>query len=131
MLHRITAPISEFLLKKEFVKNSLKENVDLSCLKKRPSTRVIVGISIALFSYILGWPVVGILGVISLYVGKPLIVIIGGPLAYGISHLVFLFGMYLAGRDYAAAILKWSIKKAYEKLSAGGQQRPADVVKVE
>ena len=108
--------IKEFLLKKEFIKNALKEDVDLSCLKKRPSTRVIVGISIVLFSYMLGWPVIGMLSIISLYVGKPLIVVIGGPLVYGISHSVFLFGMYLAGRDYTAAILKWSTKKFFEKI---------------
>ena len=115
MSHRITEHISNFLLKKEFVQNSLRENVDLNCFKKRPTVQSIIGIALVLFSYMLGWPVVGILGIISLYFGKPLILIVGGPLAYGISHLVFLFGMYLAGKEYAAAILKWTIKKIFKK----------------
>jgi len=116
MSHRITEHISNFLLKKEFVQNSLRENVDLNCFKKRPTVQSIIGIALVLFSYMLGWPVVGILGIISLYFGKPLILIVGGPLAYGISHLVFLFGMYLAGKEYATVLLKWSLKVVFEKL---------------
>lgn len=115
MLHRITARISKFLLKKEFVQNSLKEDLDLSFLRKRPTARVIVGISLVLFSYALGWPIVGILGIISLYVGKPLVLIVGGPLTYGLAHLVFLVGMYIAGKEYVTVLFKWSLKVAFEK----------------
>ena len=43
------------------------------------------------------------------------ILVIGGPLVYGLSHLVFLAGMYLAGRDYAAAYLKWAVNILYRK----------------
>lgn len=72
------------------------------------------GLFLILLSYVIGWPAVGALGLISLYTGKPLILAVGGPLVYGLSHVVFLIGMYYAGKDYAAACLKW-VKKAWKE----------------
>lgn len=74
--------------------------------KKRPLVRVITGLCLILFSYIIGWPAVGALGVISLYTENPLLLLAGGPIVYGLSHVVFLIGLYLAGKDYAAALWK-------------------------
>ena len=58
---------------------------------------------------------VALLGFLSLYIDEFLIVIIGGPFFYGLSHFVFLFGGYLAGKEYVAVLLKWSMKAAIEK----------------
>ena len=74
--------------------------------KKRPSVQVMVGLFLILLSYVIGWPAIGTLGVISVSMGKPLLLVVGGPLVYGLSHLVFLIGMYFAGKDYAAACWK-------------------------
>ena len=112
----MTKNISLFFLKRKFIQNILNEDVDLGYLKKPPTTRVKVGIVLVLLSYLLGWPIVALLSFISLYIDELLIVIIGGPLFYGLSHLVFLFGMYLAGKEYAAVLIKWSMKAAIEKL---------------
>ena len=119
------------LVQKQFFQRILQEKLDLRCLKRKPTAREQFGIALVLFSYVIGWPAVAFFGFLSLYLKKPLVLIIGGPLAYGIAHVVFLVGMYMVGRDYATIFMKWSIKKACEKLSAGGPQRPADVVKVE
>jgi hypothetical protein len=108
--------ISKFLLKKEFIQNLLKEEVDLRCLRKRPAMQVIIGIGLVLFSYILGWPTIALVGTISIYIGEPLILIIGGPAVYGLSHLVFLLGMYLAGKEYATVFFKWFVKVVFEKI---------------
>ncbi len=76
--------------------------------------RVMAGLFLILLSYVIGWPAVGALGLISLYTENPLILAIGGPLTYGISHLMFLIGMYYAGKDYAAACLE-RIKQAWKE----------------
>jgi len=112
----MTKNITMFFLKREFVQNILNEDIDLGCLRKRPTTQVKAGIVLVLISYVLGWPMVAFLGFISLYIDELLVVIIGGPLFYGLSHLVFLLGMYLAGKEYATVLLKWSIKAAIEKI---------------
>jgi hypothetical protein len=65
-----------------------------------------VGLFLILLSYVIGWPAVSVLGAISLYTGKPLFLVVGGPLVYGLAHLVFLIGAYYAGKDYAVLCLK-------------------------
>ena len=75
--------------------------------KKRLPVRVKAGLFLILLSYVIGWPAVGAIGAISFYTGKPLLLVICGPLVYGLSHLVFLVGVYFAGKDYAAACWKW------------------------
>jgi hypothetical protein len=119
------------LVQKQFFQRILQEELDLRCLKRKPTAREQFGIALVLFSYVIGWPAVAFFGFLSLYLKQPLVLIIGGPLIYGTAHVIFLVGMYIVGKDYATLFMKWSIKKACEKLSAGGPQRPADVVKVE
>lgn len=99
-----------------YVRSAIEDKADLSALKKKPSMRVVFGISVIAFSYIIGWPAVGALGLLSIYLEKPLIVAIGGPITYGLSHLVFLLGMYLAGADYTRTFLRWATRVTIEKL---------------
>ena len=94
----------------------MEEEVDLDLFKRRPDFRVISGLIIIGISYIIGWPAVGALGAISIYLNKPLIVVIGGPLTYGLSHLVFLLGFYLAGAEYSKVLLHWATRAAMERL---------------
>ena len=100
----------------EYVRQAIEENADLSAFKKKPSMRVLLGISAIGFSYIIGWPAIGALGTISIYLKEPLIVVIGGPVMYGMSHLVFLIGMYLAGAEYTKIFLRWGTRIAIGKL---------------
>jgi hypothetical protein len=51
----------------------------------------------------------------AVYFKKPLIIIIGGPLTYGLSHLVFILGMYLAGAKYTKIFLRWAARVTMEK----------------
>ena len=102
--------------KTRYVRSAIEDKADLSAFKEKPSMRVVIGISTIAFSYIIGWPAVGALGALSIYLEKPLVVAIGGPLIYGLSHLVFLLGMYLAGADYTRIFLRWATRVAVEKL---------------
>jgi len=100
----------------DYVRSALNDKADLSAFREKPSARIIIGVLTILFSYIISWPAIGVLGAISVYLNKPLLVVIGGPLLYGFSHLVFIFGMYLAGAKYSKIFLRWATRIAVEKL---------------
>jgi hypothetical protein len=115
-LKMIKTRIINSIAKKDYVRSALNDKADLSAFKEKPSARIIMGVLAILFSYIISWPAIGALGAISVYLDNPLIVFIGGPLLYGFSHLVFLFGMYLAGAKYSKIFLRWATRVAVEKL---------------
>jgi hypothetical protein len=115
-MNQVTTNILRKIAGTDFVRAAMEERADLSAFRQRPSVRIIVGISAIGVSYIIGWPAVGLLGAISIYLNEPLIVMIGGPLTYGLSHLVFIVGMYLAGAQYARIFLRWATRVAMEKL---------------
>lgn len=115
-MKRITQKVLRKAADTRFVQRAVADKADLSPFKERPSPRALAGISAIGISYIIGWPAVALLGVISIHLEKPLIAIIGGPLTYGLSHLVFILGMYLAGADYTRIFLRWATRKTMEKL---------------
>ena len=104
------------LAQTSFVARSIEDQADLSAFKERPSWRVISGVAAILFSYVIGWPLIGGLGALSIYWNQPLLVAVGGPIAYGLSHLVFLLGMYLAGAKYSLIFFRWATRVAMLKL---------------
>jgi len=99
-----------------FVHRAITERADLSAFKKRPTPRIIVGVGLIALSYIIGWPLIILLGGLSIYLKEPLLVAIGGPIFYGISHLILFLGMYLAGMHYSWIILRWLTRIAMVKL---------------
>jgi hypothetical protein len=105
------------IAKTDYVRSAINDKADLSAFKEKPSIRIIMGVSAILFSYVIAWPAIGALGAVSVYLDKPLLVVIGGPILYGFSHLVFIFGMYLAGAKYSKIFLRWATRVAMEKLS--------------
>ena len=98
-----------------YVRSAIEDKADLSAFKEKPSIRVIAGVSAICFSYIIAWPAISVLGALAIYFDRPLLIAIGGPLLYGLSHLVFLLGMYLAGYDYSKIFLRWATRVAVEK----------------
>lgn len=116
MPNTITQGIVAKLASTRFVRNALEDNADLSAFKEKPSLRVICGVGTILFSYVIGWPAVALFGALSAYHKEPLIVLIGGPVMYGISHLVFILGMYLAGARYTWIFLRWLTRIGIKKL---------------
>jgi hypothetical protein len=130
-MNRITQKILRKAAATRFVQKAIADKADLSPFKKRPSPRAIAGIVAIGISYIIGWPAVALLGIVSIHLEKPMIAIIGGPLTYGLSHLIFILGMYLAGADYTRVFLRWATRKTMEKLmgnqnedSNGETQKP-------
>ena len=114
-----------------FVREALAEKADLKAMRAKPTPRLWIGLGLMGFSYIIGWPAVGLLAWISYRLREPLIVIVGGPATYGLSHLVFLAGFYLAGVHYAQILLRWGTRRLVERLTgaAAGMRsaKPFDV----
>ncbi len=77
--------------------NAMNEPVDLGYFKQRPSMRLIMGLLLLVLSYIICWPVIALLAFLAAYYRNPLIIVIGGPLAYGLSWGVFGLSMLLLG----------------------------------
>lgn len=115
-MNRITQKILGKVAATKFVQRAMADQADLSAFRKRPTPRAIVGLSAIGISYIIGWPAVALLGAVSIHLNKPMIALIGGPVTYGLSHLVFILGMYLAGAEYARAFLRWAVRATMEKL---------------
>jgi peptidoglycan/xylan/chitin deacetylase (PgdA/CDA1 family) len=100
-------------------RKAIREKTDLAAFKERPSKRFLTGIGLILISYVLGWPMVGLFAFLAAYFQNPGL-LFGGPLSYGFSHLVFLFGMVLAGRDslvYVEIFSLWSLRIFVERLT--------------
>jgi hypothetical protein len=53
---------------------------------------------------------------VAVHYEQPAIAVVGGPLAYVLSHLVFLLGMYLAGARYSCIFLRWLTRVTMLKL---------------
>ena len=103
-----------------FVRSAMADKADLSAFKKKPTLRVLLGVTAIGSSYLVGWPAIAALGAFSIYVDQPLLIVIGGPLLYGLSHLVFIGGMYLAGAKYTRIFLRWATRVTMEKLMRRG-----------
>ncbi|MEE4358862.1 MAG: hypothetical protein V2I97_20505 [Desulfococcaceae bacterium] len=112
--------MKKYLLKRffqtGFVRSAVADQADLSAFRERPAPRIILGFSLMAFSYIIGWPAVSVLGVLAVYAKEPLILAVGGPVTYGLSHLVFIAGMYFAGVKYTKIFLRWAARVSAEKL---------------
>jgi len=99
-----------------FVRRAIEEQADLSDFKEKPSVQVIIGVLLIIISSLLGWPAVAVLGVMAVKLKEPLVAVIGGPLIYGFSHLVFLLGMYFSGAKYSLIFFRWLTRATMEKL---------------
>lgn len=112
-----------------FVHNAIVDSADLRAFKERPTPRVVVGVSVIALSYVMGWPMVALLGALSIYFSRPLLIVIGGPAVYIFSHLLFLLGMYLAGMRYSWIVFRWLTRITMLKLMRWtGVPIPANVL---
>jgi hypothetical protein len=112
--------IAERIARTEFARKAVSENADLSLFKAKLSARVLFGLILIGLSYLIGWPAVALFSILSIYFGQPLLLIIGGPVIYGISHLVFIAGAYLAGAKYTYVLLRWATRRALERILGEG-----------
>ncbi|MBV5318230.1 MAG: hypothetical protein JZU50_10530 [Desulfobulbaceae bacterium] len=101
-----------------FVRAAIEENADLAAFREKPTPVVLAGVFAIGFSFLLGWPAIFALGLLSIKLQTPWIVVVGGPLTYGLSHLVFLLGMYLSGAIYSLIFCRWLTRITMERCLA-------------
>jgi len=114
---RLLRYLARKLASTAYVRRALEKQVTLDAFKTSPSPRFLFGVGLVLFSFVIGWPMVALFSVLSAYSHAPALLILG-PAFYVFSHLVWLFGTYLAGRDsikYANMILRWGLRKIVER----------------
>jgi hypothetical protein len=100
-----------------YVRKAIEKQATLDTFKIPPSPRFLFGMGLVLFSFVLGWPMVALFSLLSAYSHAPALLLLGSAF-YVFSHLVWLFGTYLAGRDcikYANMILSWGLRKIVER----------------
>ena len=90
-----------WLLRRRLVQRALATPTD-PMLLHRPPVRVVVGLSLLGASYVLGWPAVIALGVAAAWLRQPKL-LLGGPIIYGLSWLVFAVGLAFIGSKSVSA----------------------------
>ena len=120
----ILSSLRKWLGQTGFIKKILAEPADLSMFRTKPSVQFILGMGIVGLSYLMAWPLITVLGAISIYFSRPALFLIGSPVAYVVSHIVFLVGMAIAGKDsikYIHAVNRWLLYRLACKLSIKGE----------
>jgi hypothetical protein len=116
IIQTTTRKLLRRLSRNRFVHAAIADRADLSAFRRPPDLRVIAGVSAITVSYIIGWPLVSLLGAAAAYYQNAALILIGGPVVYGLSHLVFMLGMYLAGAKYSWIFLRWAVARAMIRL---------------
>jgi hypothetical protein len=108
------------LARLKYVSRAIADRADLKEFMGPPTLRIIVGVLAIGFSFLMCWPAITALGGLALYWRRPWLVVIGGPLLYGLSHVCFLTGMALSGEKYMRIFLRWLVRVGVERLLAFG-----------
>lgn len=116
LLLNIIKKLANCIAKSKFASKAIDDRANLSAFKGNLTAKNYVGIFLICFSYILGFPAIGLFGALSIYWNEPKLIIIGGPLLFVIAQLVFLAGMYLAGGKYLMVFFRWATRVTLEKL---------------
>ena len=98
----------------------MEEQADLSAFEGKPSAQLVIGlVLIALSMVVGGWPTIALIGVVAAWVGEPLVFVIGGPVAYGISWGIWGLGILISGKEsmtYGNHFARWGVRKFTERL---------------
>ncbi len=105
-----------YFARKEYCRAAIDEHADLSIFKEKLTATVITGLILIFISYLLGIPAVFIVGAIAAWLKSPAFGVIGIPLIYGISWLLLMLGIYLAGPQYGKALSRWTVRVVLEKI---------------
>jgi len=129
-MKQLVEKLIRYFAAKAYVRSAIEERANLDAFKEKPTPTVLAGVFAIALSFLLGWPAVTVLGILSIKLRTPWIGVIGGPLIYGFSHLVFLFGMYLSGTVYSLIFCRWLTRVTMERaLAWADTNHPVDSVR--
>ena len=101
-----------------YVRRAVEKEVTLSALKTSLPPKFFFGLGLVLFSYGIRMAYDRLCLPFCWPISRSPALLMLGPAFYGFSDLVWIFGMYLAGRDcikYANIMLSWGLRKGVEK----------------
>jgi hypothetical protein len=110
--------LREWLLRRRVVKDAIESKADLSMFKRRPTVRLVVGVFMIAISYLIAWPAMSALTLVAAWLRRPLLAVVGAPALYGLSWVVWLVGVWLAGKEsvqYGNAFGRWALRKFAER----------------
>lgn len=109
--------LSQYLAGKQYIKKIMENPADLSEFKERPTPRLIGGLIFMGLSFLMGWPAIAALSFLAVLWHEPLIFVIGAPLAYILSCIVFLIGAWMArAPHYLNTLTKYAIQSVVKKI---------------
>lgn len=113
----IRRKVARYLTGKKYILEMLDNSTDLREFKERPTPRLIAGLILMGLSYVIGWPAVAALSALAVWLEEPMIAVIGCPITYGLSYVVFIVGAWLArAPHYIGAMAKYLIQFSLKKL---------------
>ena len=105
-----------YLARKKYCKTAIEDRADLTAIREKPTPSMIVGLILIACSYVIGLRAVVALGVIAVWMKDKRIVLIGGPLIYAISTILFIIGIKMAGKKYFQVFSRWVVRVVLEKI---------------
>jgi len=107
---------ARYFARKEFCMAAIQEHADLSIFKEKLTATVITGLILIVVSSPVGLPAAVIIGGFVAVKYNALIAAVITTLIYGISWLLFMLGLYLAGPKYGKAVSRWAVRVVLEKI---------------
>jgi hypothetical protein len=109
--------IAQYFASNKYIQNIMAQPADLSEFRERPTPRLIAGLALMILSFILGWPAVAALSVLAVWFHEPLLFIIGGPVTYGFSYVVFIVGAWLSrAPHYMGVLFRYGAQRFLRKI---------------
>ena len=107
--------VARRLARTRFGQRALTQPDRPGILKQQRTKRVYGGLTLMALSALAGLPALALLSYLSVRLGKPMIIAIGGPAVLVLVHIIFALGVYLAGQNYVIEALLWVTKRFLEK----------------
>ena len=107
---------ARYFAQEKYCRAAIENRTDLRVFQEKPTLSMAMGMVMIAFSYVIGLPAVFFLAMLAIWLDKPLIGIIGGPLIYGISTVLFIIGIRLAGLKHIKTLFLWMTRIILEKI---------------
>jgi len=105
-----------YFARKKYCREAIEKRANLSDMREKPAMSAMIGLGMIAFIYVIGLPAVIVLGVIAVWMKKPLVAVIGGPLIYTVSTIIFIIGIKMAGKKYFHVFCRWMVRVVLTKI---------------
>lgn len=121
---RLIEKMAARLAATKFGASALTQYQDTAVFKTRPEGKFYIGIGLIVASYLMGLPGVVLLGWLGTEGLDPLLLAGLGAVLVVLVHLIFAAGVYLAGANYAKALVGWCLARFGEPKNPSGDRDP-------